>query len=259
MIARAWVIARKELKGYFVAPIGYIILSLFAVLAGWFFFGHVRRFNDLVAYYSMVQQPDVLNQINLNRFVVVKFFQELLMLLTIFLPAVTMRLFAEEKRQKTMELLFTSPVTTTEIVLGKYLSVLLFFLIMMLITLPYPVILFVFGRPGPDILPIITGYTGIFLVGASVLAAGTFASSITENQIIAFIVGVTIAALFTSLGGPASLQGSIGPFLSTLSLKENFTGFANAVIDTRPLVFYASFIFLWLFITQRVIEGLKLR
>jgi ABC-2 type transport system permease protein len=257
---RIWVIARKELKGYFISPTGYIILSLFSVLAGWFFFDHVRQFNSLVAFYQMSQQPDVLNQINLNRFVVAKFFQELMMLLNIFLPAVTMRLFAEERRQKTMELLTTSPLTTSEIVLGKYLSVLLFFLIMIAITLPYPVILFIFGRPGPDLIPILTGYIGIVLVGASILAVGTFASSVTENQIIAFIVGISLAMFFSIISLPAkSLSGPFASILGALSLKDNFTGLASAIVDTRPLIFYLTFTFGWLFITQRVIDGSKLK
>jgi ABC-2 type transport system permease protein len=208
----------------------------------------------------MSRQADVLNRVNVNQFVVIKFFQELLLILNIFLPAVTMRLFAEEKRQKTMELLLTSPLSTAEIVLGKYLSVVLFFSIMLASTFLFQIVLFVYGRPGPDLIPILTGYVGLFLVGAAVLAAGTFASSVTENQIIAFIVGITLAMLFSSVSMPANaLSGPIGAVLASLSLKENFTGLANAFVDTRPLVYYATFIFAWLFATHRVIEGMKVR
>lgn len=251
-----WKIARKELKGYFVSPTGYIVLSLFSVLAGWYFFNHVNRFNDLVTTYQMARQPDVLNQINLNRFVVVPLFNELLMLFTVFLPAVTMRLIAEEKKQKTMELLFTSPVRTSDIILGKYLSVLIFLAIMLALTLIYPAILFVYGSPGPELVPIITGYAGLFMVGACILSVGVFGSSITENQIVAFVISLSISLLFYIISMPAgAVGGVIGTTLSFLSLKEHFAGLANAFIDTRALLYYVSFVFVWLYLTHRIMEG----
>src|SRR3989339_1435383 len=255
-----WKIALKELKSYFVSPIGYVVLSLFSVLPGWFFFNHAQRFNSLVTFYMMSRQPETLNQLNLNTFVMVPLFQELLMLLNVFLPAVTMRLIAEEKRQKTIELLFTSPLYTSEIILGKYLLVLLFFAMMLGLTAAYPVILFVYGRPGPEIIPIITGYAGLFMVGACIASVGLFASSITENQIVAFAVGLSLSLLFYIISMPAPAVGGImGDILNYLSLKGQFNGLANAFIDTRVIVYYASFSFTWLFITHRVMEGFRVR
>jgi ABC-2 type transport system permease protein len=257
---KIWIIARKELRGNFVSPIGYIVLSLFSVLAGWFFFNHVNSFNSLVTYYQMSRQPDVLNQINLNRFVMVPLFQELLMLLSIFLPAITMRLIAEEKKQKTLELLFTSPIHTYEIILGKYLSVLLFFALMLGLTLIYPLILIIYGSPGPELIPIITGYAGLFLVGGCILSIGVFASSITENQIVAFVLSISIAMVFYIISMPAgNIGGVFGDIMSFLSIKEQFNGLANAFIDSRALIYYISFIFAWLFLSHRVIEGLRVR
>jgi len=253
-----WKIARKEIKSYFTSPIGYIVLSLFSVLSGWFFFNHINRFNALVSYYQMSRQTDVLNQINLNRFVIVRLFQELLMLLNIFLPAVTMRLIAEEKKQKTIELLFTSPIKTYEIILGKYLSVVILLALMLALTFMYPAILFIYGRPGPDLLPILTGYIGLFLVGSCILSVGIFASSITENQIIAFIIGISISLLFYIINLPAAaIGGPIGDVLTYLSLKGQFNGLANAFVDSRVLIYYFSFIFVWLFLTHRVMEGMR--
>lgn len=255
-----WIIAKKELKGYFVSPIGYIVLSLFSVLSGWFFFNHINRFNYLVSYYQMAKQSDVLNQINLNKFVIIPLFKELLMLLNVFLPAVTMRLFAEEKKQKTIELLFTSPLETYEIILGKYLSVAIFLAIMLGLTIIYPLILFMYGKPGPEFAPILTGYIGLFLVGSCVLSVGVFASSITENQIVAFVLSISISMLFYVISMPASaISGNIGQLFSYLSLKDQFSGLANAFIDSRTLFYYLSFIFAWLFLTHRVVEGLRVR
>ncbi|MFH1075106.1 MAG: ABC transporter permease subunit [Candidatus Firestonebacteria bacterium] len=253
-----WTITRKELKSFFTSPIGYIVLSLFSMLAGWFFFNHLNRFNSLVAFYQMSQQPDVLNQINLNQFVVVRLFQELLMLLSVFLPGISMRLFAEEKKQKTIELLFTSPVHTYEIILGKYFSVIIFLCIMLGLTAIYPLILFIYGSPGPELAPIITGYIGLFFVGACILSIGVFASSITENQIIAFASTLSISLLFYIIGLLASAGGpQIGELLTYLSLKEHFNRLAVAFIDTRTFVYFLSFIFVWLFLTYRAIEGLR--
>lgn len=253
-----YIIAKKEIKSYFVSPIGYIVLSLFSLLSGWFFFNHINQFNALVTYYQMSQQPDVLNQVNLNRFVVVRLFDELLMLLNVFLPAITMRLIAEEKKQKTIELLYTSPLKTYEIMLGKYLSVVIMLVLMLSLTFIYQIILFIFGQPGPEILPIITGYIGLFLVGAGILSVGIFASSVTENQIIAFILALSISLLFYIIHLPAaSIGGLIGNVLSFLSLKNQFTGLANAFIDTRVIIYYLSFIFIWLYLTHRVLEGLR--
>lgn len=255
-----WKIARKELKSYFVSPIGYIVLSLFSVLAGWYFFDNINRFNDLVTFYQMTKQPDVLNQVNLNRFVVVPLFQELLMLFNIFLPALTMRLIAEEKKQKTIELLFTSPVHTYEIILGKYLSVLIFLSVMLALTLIYPVILFAYGSPGPEIIPIITGYLGLFLVGTCILSVGVFASSITENQIVAFVLALSISLLFYIISLPANAMGGVmGNILSFISLKEQFNGLGNAFVDSRTIVYYLSFSFVWLLLTHRVMEGMRSR
>lgn len=255
-----WKIARKEIKSYFVSPIGYIILSLFAVLSGWFFFNYASRFNSLVTYYLMTKQPEMLNQMNLNRFVITPLFGELLMLFNVFIPAVTMRLIAEEKKQKTIELLFTSPLRTSEIVLGKYLSVILFLCLMIGITLIYPVILFIYGRPGPELWPIITGYGGLFLVGCCVASIGLFASSVTENQIVAFVTSLSISLLFYIISMPAAgIGGAIGDVLKYLSLKDQFGTLANAFVDTRVIVYYISFSFVWLFLTYRVIEGLRSR
>lgn len=253
-------IARHEIKLYFITPIGYIVLSLFSVLAGWFFFHHVNQFNDLVTHFQMSQQPDVLNQINLNRFVLARLFQELLMLMNVFIPALTMRLIAEEKKQKTIELLMTSPLETYEIILGKFFSVMVFVGLMLGITFIYPVILYIFGRPGPELVTIITGYIGLLLVSSCIASVGLFASAITENQIIAFIIALFISNLFYVISLPApQIAGPAGELLRFLSLRDNFNSLARAFIDTRVIIYYISFTFIWLFLTHRAIEGTRIR
>jgi ABC-2 type transport system permease protein len=255
-----WRMARQELKAYFVSPIGYVVLSLFSVLEGWFFFNHVNRFNDVVSTALLSRRAETLNQINLQRFVMEPLFKEIFMLLMVFLPAITMRLVAEEKKQKTMELLLTSPLRTSEIILGKYLSVLAFLGLMLGLTLIHPTILFVFGRPGPDLLPIVTGYGGVFMAGACILSVGLFASCLTENQIVAFVWTVFLCQLFAMISWPAPvIGGTAGDILRALSLKDHTLRMARAFVDTRGLVYLTSFTFLWLFLSHRVIEGSRVR
>jgi ABC-2 type transport system permease protein len=261
MIApNVWRIARQELKSYFVSPIGYVVLSLFSVLEGWFFFNHVNRFNDMVAAGLMSRRPDALNQINLQRFVVEPLFSEIFMLLMVFLPAITMRLVAEERKQKTLELLLTCPLRTSEIILGKYLSVVAFLGLMLGLTVIHPTLLFVFGRPGPDLLPLLTGYAGLFLAGACVLSVGLFASCLTENQIVAFVLTVFLAHLFAMISWPAPAIGGVwGNILRALSLKDHTLSLVRGFVDTRGLVYLVSFTFFWLFLSHRAIEGSRVR
>ncbi|MBK8869564.1 MAG: Gldg family protein [Elusimicrobia bacterium] len=251
-------IAVHDLKSYFVSPIGYVVLALFSVLEGWFFFNHVTRFNDVLGVALMSGRPDTLNQINLHRLVVEPLFKETLMLLLVFLPAVTMRLLAEEKKQKTLELLLTSPLRTGDIVMGKFLSAVSFLLILLGFTTLHPILLFVFGQPGPDLAPLLTGYLGLFLAGACVVSVGLFASSLTENQIVAFVVTVFLAHLFALISGPAPALGGLwGDLLRAVCIKDHAVALFRGFVDTRGLIYLGSFIFFWLFLTQRIVEGTR--
>jgi len=255
-----WKIARQEVKNYFISPMGYIVLALFSVLAGWFFFHRVSNFNQMVIYYRMSQNPEVLNQLNLNTYVIARLFKDILMLLGILIPAVTMRVLAEEKKQKTLELLLTAPLHTREIVIGKFCAVMIFVGIMLALTLIYPALLFVFGEPRPDIIPILIGYAGLVMVGSCIASVGIFASSLTENQIVAFVVALFITQLFFIMSLPAAAVGGVvGDVLRFLSLRDHFSALARAFVDTRVIVYYGSFSFVWLYLTHRIIEGLRVR
>lgn len=208
----------------------------------------------------MSRRPDALNQINLQRFVVEPLFSEIFMLLMVFLPAITMRLVAEEKKQKTMELLLTCPLRTSEIILGKYLSVVAFLGLMLGLTVIHPTLLFVFGRPGPDLLPLLTGYAGLFLAGTCILSVGLFASCVTENQIVAFVLTVFLSQLFAMISWPAPvIGGTAGDILRALSLKDHTMSLVRAFVDTRGVVYLASFASFWLFLSHRVIEGSRVK
>lgn len=251
-------IAARELKSYFVSPIGYVVLALFSVLEGWFFFNHVTRFNDTLSAALMSGRADMLNQINLHRLVVEPLMKETLMLLLVFLPAVTMRLLAEEKKQKTLELLLSSPLRTWDIVLGKFFSATAFLVILLGLNAFHPLLLFVFGQPGPDLAPLLTGYLGLFLAGACVVGIGLFASSLTENQIVAFVVTVFVAHLFALISGPAPAVGGVwGELLRAVCIKDHAVALFRGFVDTRGLIYMCSFAFFWLFFTQRIVEGAR--
>jgi len=173
-------------------------------------------------------------------------------------PLLTMRLFSEEKKSGTIELLLTYPVTDMEVLLGKFLACMAVFTIMIALTVLYPILIIAFGQPEAG--PIITGYIGLFFVGASFVSLGIFASSLTENQIIAATVAFGLLLLFWMISFSASLAGPIvGDILSYISMTTHLEGFAKGVIDTEDVVYYLIFITLFLFLTLRILESKKWR
>jgi len=237
-----------------------VVLTLFSVLTGWFFFNLLSRFIAMLGYFQVFRRPDLLEQLNLNAMVMEPLFYNMLVVLLIFVPALTMRLLAEEKKLRTAELLLTSPLTTVEIITGKFLASLIFLAILIGITFIFPALLFYYGDPAPEQGPIVAGYLGLFLTGAAYLSIGLFASSLTENQIVAFVVGVFLLFLFYVISWPAGAVGStLGGFLHHLSLPEQFQDFAKGIIDTTAVVFYLSFSLFWLFLTQRVMDSARWR
>jgi len=180
------------------------------------------------------------------------------MIMLLMVPLLTMRLFSEEKKSGTIELLLTYPVTDMEVILGKFFACLTVFLLMLLLTATYPVLLFVFGEP--EVGPVLTGYVGLVLMGAAFISLGIFTSSLTENQIIAATLSFGILFLFFMMGYSISLMGPIlGNLMIYISLIGHLEGFAKGVIDTMDIIYYAVFITLFIFLTLRVLESKKWR
>jgi len=176
------------------------------------------------------------------------------------IPLITMRLFSEEKKMKTDELLMTSPVSINSIVLGKFLSSLCFFLVILGLTAIYPWILFKYGTPAPELGPILTGYLGLFLLGACFIAIGLLASSLTENQIVAAVIGFVTLLLFYVIGWPASTVGpTAGKVLEYLSLLDHFTGFSKGLLESKDIIYFLSVILFALFLSKRSLESMRWR
>lgn len=223
---------QREVASLFRSPIAYVVIAAFLVLAGYIF--SVALFATQLADLSILQG---------NVAVIFLFLA----------PLLTVRTLAEERRLGTDEFLLTAPLTIPEIVLGKYLAVLTVYAVMLLITGIYPLILALLAEP--DIGPMFSGYVGLFLLGASYLAVGVFASSLSENQMVAGVIGFGILLFLWLLGWVAGAVGGMwGQIAQSLSLLDRFNDFARGIIDSTDVLFYISFIFVFLFFTIRTID-----
>jgi len=249
-----FILAAKEIRSLFVSPIAYVVLTGFLLLGGWFFFNLLFRFNYLLTLYTNFQNLQGLQSINLNEHVITPLLHNLTILLVIMVPIIAMRAFAEEKRNGTYELLLTSPLRVTEIVLGKFLGCLFFVSVMILLTGIYPVILLVYGNPELGILA--SGYLGLFLLGTVFTSIGLLTSSLTENQIVAAVTCFVILLLLYVLSWPSETTGAaLGSILKYLSVVEHFSEMVKGLIDTQNLVYFLSLILLSLFLTHRTVEA----
>lgn len=251
-------LAGKELRSLFVSPIAYVVLTGFLLLGGWFFFNLLFRFTYLASLYTgMRNLEEGLQSINLNEHVMAPLLHNLAIILVILVPIITMRAFAEEKRSGTYELLLTSPLTVTEIVLGKFLGCISFVGIMILLTAVYPAILLYYGNPEPGIL--FSGYLGLFLLAVVFVSVGLLTSSLTENQIVAAVSCFVALLLLYVISWPAETTGSaFGGTLKYLSVVEHFGDMVKGVIDTKALVYLVSLIVMSLFLTHRSVEASRL-
>jgi len=254
-------IVEKEFKSYFFSPLAYIVLALFMMVVGAVFYLHVVAFEResmramMQAQYSRQMPPPM----NVNQMAIRPMFHYIAIIgLILLVPALTMRLLAEEKRQGTMELLATSPITNWQITLGKFTSAWLFFFTMLLMSGFLISLLFFFGNP--EVLPILSGYLGLLLLGGCLISAGLFCSALTENQIIALISAFAVNLVLLTLGWWSNFTGpTLARFLSNLSPLEHFDDFTKGVIDTQHVVFYLSFIFGGVFLTYIALESSRWR
>lgn len=254
-----YLIFKKEFKSYFSSPIAYVVITMFLILSGYFFYNTFALFSTIS--FNATIDPALAKQVgllNITESVARPLFGNISVILLLMVPLLTMRLFSEEKKSGTIELLLTYPVTDMEVLLGKFLACMAVFTIMIALTVLYPILIIAFGQPEAG--PIITGYIGLFFVGASFVSLGIFASSLTENQIIAATVAFGLLLLFWMISFSASLAGPIvGDILSYISMTTHLEGFAKGIIDTEDVVYYLIFIILFLFLTLRILESKKWR
>lgn len=250
-----WIICRKELRSYFVSPIAYILFVMFALIFGWFFWNMVGAF----IYYSMeAQMRGEMFPMNINESIIRQLLGNMNVVNLFFIPLITMRLFAEEKRNGTIELLATSPIRDGEVIFGKWLASVLLYAAMLLVTGLNFAFLFKFGNP--DWKPMAVGYLGVLLQAAALLALGTFISTLTKNQIIAGAVTFGVCLLIFVLGWVGGYQSSTWAQVMTyISTTTHMESFIRGVIDSKDAIYYVSVIFLGLFLTARSLESLRWR
>lgn len=227
-----WAVYRKELRSYFYSPIAYVLIGLFILLTSIFFFlgnlaSGVADFSGIVGTMGFI--------------------------LVFIIPVLTMRILAEDRKNGTEVLLLTSPSRLSAIVIGKFLAAFTVFLILTVLTFVYPVMIVLLG--GKITAQLVGSYIGFILLGASFISVGVFASSITENQVVAVIVGfvsLLVMWIIDSLAG--FIGGFAGKVLSWFSLLSRYEDFNKGILSLSPIVYYISFTIVFIFITIQMIE-----
>jgi ABC-2 type transport system permease protein len=228
-------IYKKELRLYFGSATAYVVMLIFQALSGIFFYTELVQF-------SLFLGQDL--NLGLWRFV----FHDVRWVLFLVIPLLTMRLFAEEKKLGTLELLWTYPVKDLSIILGKYFAAVTVLILMLILTLIYPVLILPFHTIDPG--PIMANYLGLLLLGAAFLACGIFVSSLTDSQLIAGVVTYGLFFLFWMLTwNEAAFSETLGQILLRLSLFDRFDDFARGVIDSKNIIYLFLFTVFFLFLT----------
>jgi len=250
-------VCARELRSLLVSPIAAVCVAMFLLVTGYLFYTIVLAAS--VQTRMMLRMQQMAPQLNINEMILAPSLRNFSVILLLIVPILTMRLIAEERKQKTSELLLTSPVTVTQIILGKYFAVLALYGVMLGLTLYMPLLL---GRFGTVVWwPVLSGYLGLFLVGAVFLAVGLLASALTENQMIAAIISFSLLIVMWLLGwvGAVTADTQTGPLLAYLSLLEHLNNFLAGLIDTKDVVYLLGVIAVSLFLAHRVVESQRWR
>lgn len=250
-----WIILRNELHRYFVSPVAYLLLTMFAVIFGFFFWNSLGYFVYVGMESQMRGEPFPMN---VNEQIIRPLLSNMSVVGLFFIPMITMRLFAEEKRSGTIELLATSPIRDAEVILGKWLAAVWVYTCMLLFSGLNFVFIFRYGNP--DWKPLLIGVLGLLLQAGALLAIGTFISTLTKNQIIAAGATFGVCLLLWILEWVGGYETSTwARVLSYMSVITHYESFARGVLDSKDAIYYVTLIFLGLFFTSRSMESLRWR
>lgn len=247
---------RKEVYSLFASPIFYAVAFTFLVISGYFFYSAIVYYNLLS--FQASQNPMMAKQINIMEMVLRPFFFDLSIVLLLISPLLTMRLYAEERKSGTLELLFTYPVPDRAIVLAKFGAVLTVFGVILAGTVPG--VFFLNFVASPAWKPILCGYLGIFLLGGAFMTLGLFTSSLTQNQIVAAVLSFGGLLMLWIIGWAKSYAGPVaGEIIEYLSIIKHFETFTKGVLDSRDLVYYLLFMLFFLFLTLKQMASYRWR
>jgi len=252
----SWIIAKRDLGSFFNSPIFYVITTVFLIIYSYIFVNILSFFSMQSMQSGQLQQMGM--ALNVNEMVIEPSFQNMAVVLLLIIPIVTMRSFAEEKKSKTFRLLLSSPVHLKEIILGKFLACMIVITLMVLISSYSIGFLFMIGEP--DVGPVLTGYLGILLTAGCYVSVGIFASSLTENQIVAAVITFGFSLFMWVIGwGAQTANSTTGQVLEYLSIIEHMDRFLKGMIETSDLAYYLSFIIFGLFLCYRTLDSNRWR
>jgi ABC-2 type transport system permease protein len=252
---------RREIGSYFVSPIAYIVVGLFLLVCGWFFYRILGYFiAQSVTSQMRSMQMGGPQPMDVPGLVIQNFFGIVSTIILFLLPMLTMGIYAEERKRGTMELLMTSPLTEYQIVLGKFFAGLTLFLVMLAPTLIYQFIMAAYAEPGIPWRVLWSGYLGLVLLGAVLVSLGAFISSLTESQIIAAVATFAVFLLLWVLDfGARDSSSTWSDIVGYLSILRHYDDFSRGVIDTANVIFYVSLASIGVFLTQRSLDSMRWR
>ena len=251
-----WIIAKRDLGSFFNSPIFYVVTTVFLIIYSFIFF-NILNFFSFQSFQARQLQAMGMN-LNLNEMVIEPSLQNMSVILLMIIPIITMRSFADEKKMKTFRLLLSSPVHLREIILGKFLACMIVVAVMILISSYSVGFLFLSGEPEPG--PVVTGYLGVLLMAGCFVSVGIFASSLTDNQIVAAVLTFGFSLFMWIIGWSAQAAGSTtGQVLQYLSIVDHLERFLKGLVNTSDLVYYLSFILFNLFLCHRVLDSNRWR
>ena len=252
-----WAICKRELLAFFVSPIAYFVITGFTLLVGFFFFNHLSYFAQMVEMSAMISLRGK-DLPNLNQTVIEGVYQTMVVILVFLIPLLTMRTIAEEKKKGTFELLITSPVSVSQIVLGKFLSIAVVLIIMLSVNLIFPALLMKYGNP--EVLPIVSGFLGLVLCSLGFASIGMAVSSFTENQVVAGVISMVTLLLLYVIQAPAeSLGGTAADVFRYLSPVDQLQELLRGIITLKSITYFVSMIVIGLFLSQRALEAYRWR
>jgi ABC-2 type transport system permease protein len=252
------VIFKKELKGFFTGPQLYMVAFLCAVVFSWVYPIQLNVFQETLQN-AMYAQGAPQQQFNIHYGVFLRQLSYLNLMLIFVVPALTMRLFAEERKMRTFDLLLTSPVTSAEIVIGKYLAALVAIAAIIFLALLYPIVTVFFVKI--NWAPLVIAFLGLFMVGAVYAAMNIFCSSLTESAIISFVMAVVfnVSVWFIGIGVEVVDSSLARQIFEHISLNQHLAGMVEGTLRTNSIIFIFSIVAIFVFLSERVVESLRWR
>lgn len=255
---RIMTIFRREVGAYYTSPVAYALYAIFLLIMGYIFYAMMGSYSMMSMEFMQQPQMGPAEPFNQTADLVRPFFNTMGFVMLLVLPLLTMRMFSEEKKMGSIELLFTYPLKDIEVVMGKFLAAVCVFAVMVLLTVPCMFMLVKFGTP--EIGPIISGYAGLLLLGAAFISLGMFTSILTENQIIAAVTAFGALIMFWVIGWAATfVEGPLSAILDQFSIILHFDNFTKGLVTSSDLTYYVLFVFTFVFLTLKSLETRKWR